>query len=82
MQLAEISILLREIVDRCPSLEGSTFTLLPQKAKPSFRGYHINIKGNFSKENIGSLRRIVEGHDLVMEIKTDFIIIYETRGYR
>jgi len=82
MQLAEISILLREIVDRCPSLEGSTFTLLPQKAKPTFRGYHINIKGNFSKENIGGLRKIVEGHDLVMDIKTDCIVIYETTGFR
>jgi hypothetical protein len=82
MQLAEVAILLREIVDRCPDLDGSTFTLLPQKAKPTFRGYHINIKGNFSKENISGLRKIVEGHDLVMDIRTDFIVIYETRGYR
>ncbi len=80
MQLAEVAILLREIVDRCPTLEGSTFTLLPQKAKPSFMGYHINIKGNFSNENIGCLRKIVEGHDLIMEIKSDYIIIYESRG--
>jgi hypothetical protein len=82
MQLAEVAILLREIVDRCPKLEGSTFTLLPQKTKPSFKGYHINIKDNFTKESIGCLRKIVEGHDLVMEIKTDYIVIYETRGYR
>ena len=82
MELAEVAILLREIVDICPSLQGSTFTLLPQKAKPSFKGYHINIKANFSKESIGCLRKIVEGHDLVMEIKTGAIIIYETRGYR
>ena len=82
MQLAEVAIVLREIVDRCPGLDGSTFTLLPQKAKPTFRGYHINIKGDFSKEDIGGLRKIVEGHDLVMDIKTDFLVIYETRGYR
>jgi hypothetical protein len=82
MQLAEVAILMREIVDRCPDLDGSTFTLLPQKAKPSFRGYSINIKGVFSRENIGGLRRIVEGHDLVMDIKTDSIMIYETRGFR
>lgn len=82
MDLAEIAILLREIADTCHNLEGSTFTLLPQKAKPSFRGYHINIKAPFSKESIGCLRKIAEGHDLVMEIKTDFIIIYETRGFR
>ncbi len=81
MKLAEIAILLREIVDRCPSLEGSTFTLVPQKAMyPLFKGYHINIKANISKENIGCLRRIVEGHDLVMQIKTDSVIVYETRG--
>jgi hypothetical protein len=78
MQLAEVAILLREIVDQCPSLEGATFTLLPQKVKPSFKGYHINIKTASSKEIVGGLRRIVEGHDLVMEIKTDYIIIYET----
>ncbi len=82
MQLAEVAILLREIVDKCPGLEECTFTLLPQKVKPAFRGYHINIKGNFSKQDISGLRKIVEGHDLVMDIRTDFIIIYETRGYR
>lgn len=82
MLLAEVAILMREIADRCPTLEGSTFTLLPQKAKPAYRGYSVSIKGSFSKENIGGLRRIVEGHDLVMDIKTDSIIIYETRGFR
>lgn len=82
MLLAEVAILMREISDRCPSLEGSTFTLLPQKAKPAYRGYSISIKGNLSRENIGGLRRIVEGHDLVMDIKTDSIMIYETRGFR
>jgi hypothetical protein len=82
MELAEIAVLLREIADTCPGLEGSTFALLPQKVKPTFRGYHINIKAQFSKESVGGLRRIAEGHDLVMEIKTDFIIIYETRGFR
>ena len=81
MKLAEIAILLREIVDRCPSLEGSTFTLIPQKAMyPLFNGYHINIKANISKESTGCLRKIVEGHDLVMQIKTDSVIVYETRG--
>lgn len=82
MQLAEVAILLREITDRCPSLEGSTFTLLPQKAKPAFSGYSIHIKGIFSRENISGLRKIVEGHDLVMDIKVDSILIYETRGFR
>jgi hypothetical protein len=82
MQLAEVAILMREIADKCPGLEGSTFTLLPQKAKPAFMGYSLNIKGNFAKEDIGGLRKIVEGHDLVMGIKADCIIIYETRGFR
>jgi hypothetical protein len=81
MKLAEIAILLREIVDRCPDLEGSTFTLIPQKAMyPLFNGYHINIKTNISKESIGCLRKIVEGHDLMMQIKTDSVIVYETRS--
>ncbi len=81
MKLAEIAILLREIVDRCPSLEGSTFTVIPQKAMyPLFNGYHINIKGDISKESIGCLRKIVEGHDLVMQIKTDSVVVYETRS--
>ena len=82
MLLAEVAILMREIADRCPSLEGSTFTLLPQKAKPSFRGYSLTIKGIISRENVGGLRKIVEGHDLVMDIKTGCITIYETRGFR
>jgi len=81
MKLAEIAILLREIVDRCPSLEGSTFTLIPQKATyPLYNGYHINIKTNITKESVGGLRKIVEGHDLVMQIKIDSIVIYETRS--
>ena len=81
MKFAEIAILLREIVDTCPSLDGSTVTLIPQKAMfPLFKGYHINIKGNLSKESIGGLRKIVEGHDLVMQIKTDSVVIYETRS--
>ncbi|MGA2681109.1 MAG: hypothetical protein ABSF44_04830 [Candidatus Bathyarchaeia archaeon] len=81
MKLAEIAILLREIVDRCPNLEGSTFTLIPQRAMyPLFNGYHINIKTNITKENVGCLRKIVEGHDLVMQIKPDSVIVYETRG--
>jgi hypothetical protein len=81
MKLAEIAVLLREIVDRCPNLEGSTFTLMPQKAMyPLFNGYHINIKTNISKESIGCLRKIVEGHDLVMQIKADSVIVYETRS--
>ncbi len=82
MLLAEIAILMREIVDRCPGLDGATFTFLPQKAKPSFRGYSINIKGVFSREDISGLRKIVEGHDLVMDIKADHVLIYETRGFR
>jgi hypothetical protein len=81
MKFAEIAILLREIVDRCPSLDGSTITLIPQKAMyPLFLGYHINIKANFTKESMSGLRKIVEGHDLVMKIKTDSIVIYETRS--
>jgi len=81
MKLAEIAILLREIVDRCPGLEGSTFTLIPQKAMyPLFNGYHISIKSNISMESLGCLRKIVEGHDLVMQIKTDSVIVYESRA--
>jgi hypothetical protein len=80
MKFAEIAVLLREIVDRCPDLNGSTITLIPQKAMyPLFEGYHINIKANLTKESMGCLRKIVEGHDLVMKIKTDSIVVYETR---
>jgi len=80
MKLAEIAILLREIVDACPSLNGSTFSLIPQKAiYPLFEGYHIIIKANLTPVIIGCLRKIVEGHDLVMQIKTDSVIIFETR---
>jgi hypothetical protein len=81
MKFAEIAVLLREIVDRCPTLDGSTITLIPQKAMyPLFKGYHINIKANLTKESMGSLRKIVEGHDLVMQIKTDSVVVYETRS--
>ena len=81
MKFAEIAVLLREIVDICPSLDGSTITLIPQKAMyPLFKGYHINIKVNLTKESMGCLRKIVEGHDLVMQIKTDSVVIYETRS--
>jgi hypothetical protein len=81
MKLAEIAILLREIVDMCPELEGCTFTLIPQKATyPLYNGYHINIKANIPRESIGCLRKIVEGHDLVMQIKTDSVIVYESRS--
>jgi ribosomal protein L19 len=81
MKLAEIAVLLREIVDRCPTLDGSTITLIPQKAMyPLFKGYHISIKANLTKESIGCLRKIVEGHDLVMQIKTDSVVVYETRS--
>jgi hypothetical protein len=80
MKFAEIAILLREIVDRCPGLDGATITLIPQKAMyPHYQGYHINIKANLSKESMGGLRRIVEGHDLVMQIKSDCVIVYESR---
>jgi hypothetical protein len=81
MKFAEIAILLREIVDRCPGLDGSTITLIPQKAMfPLYNGYHINIKASLSKESLGNLRKIVEGHDLVMQIKSDAVIVYETRS--
>ena len=81
MKFAEIAVLLREIIDNCPSLDGSTITLIPQRAMyPLFQGYHINVKGNFTKESLGCLRKIVEGHDLVMQIKTDSVVIYETRS--
>jgi hypothetical protein len=80
MKFAEAAILLREIVDRCPSLDGSIITLIPQKAiYPKFQGYHINIKANFSKDSMGGLRRIVEGHDLMMQVKADAVIVYESR---
>ncbi|MCL2476110.1 hypothetical protein [Candidatus Bathycorpusculum sp.] len=80
MKFAEIAILLREIVDRCPGLDGNTITLIPQKAMyPAYQGYHINIKGNVSKECLGGLRKIVEGHDLAMQIKADCVVVYETR---
>jgi len=80
MKFAEIAILLREIVDRCPGLDGSTITLIPQKAMyPQFQGYHINIKANISQESMGCLRKIVEGHDLMMKTKADSLLIYESR---
>ena len=47
---------------------------------PSYKGYHINIKANIAKESMSALRKIVEGHDLVMQIKTDSIVVYETRS--
>jgi len=81
MKFAEIAVLLREIVDRCPGLDGSTITLIPQKAMyPLFEGYHINIKANLTLESMGCLRKIVEGHDLVMKIKADSVVVYESRS--
>ncbi len=81
MKFAEVAILLREIVDRCPSLDGATITLIPQKAMyPLYQGYHISIKANITKDSMSALRKIVEGHDLVMQIKVDSVIIYETRS--
>ena len=80
MKFAEIAVLLREIVDRCPGLDGSTITLIPQKAMyPLFEGYHINIKANLTQESMGCLRKIVEGHDLIMKIKADSLVVYESR---
>jgi hypothetical protein len=80
MKFAEVAVLLREIVDRCPSLDGATITLVPQKAMfPHYQGYHINIKGNLSKESMGGLRKIVEGHDLMMQSKSEAVIVYESR---
>jgi hypothetical protein len=65
MKFAEIAVLLREIVDRCHGLDGCTITLIPQKAMyPLYKRYHINIKANLTKESMGCLRKIVEGHDL------------------
>ena len=56
MKFAEIAVLLREIVDRCPGLDGSTITLIPQKAMyPLYKGYHIHIKANFTKESMRAL---------------------------
>ncbi|HUK84633.1 MAG TPA: hypothetical protein VLU95_02105 [Candidatus Acidoferrum sp.] len=81
MKFAEIAVLLREIVDRCPGLDGSTISLIPQKAMyPLYKGYHIHIKANFTKESMSGLRKIVEGHDLVMQIKSDSVVVYETRS--
>jgi len=80
MKFAEIAVLLREIVDRCPGLDGSTITLIPQKAMyPLFQGYHINIKANITQESMGCLRKIIEGHDLIMKTKADSLLIYESR---
>ena len=80
MKFAEIAILLREIVDRCPGLDGATITLIPQKAMyPLYNGYHINIKANLNQESMGCLRKIVEGHDLILKIKADSVVVYESR---
>jgi len=80
MKFGEIAVLLREIVDRCPGLDGSTITLIPQKAmNPLFQGYHISIKANINRESMGCLRKIVEGHDLLMKTKADSLLIYESR---
>ena len=62
-------------------LDGATIALIPQRAMyPLYQGYHINIKANLSKESMSCLRKIVEGHDLVMQIKSDSVIVYETRS--
>ena len=80
MKFAEIAVLMKEIVDRCPGLDGSTITLVPQKAVyPLYEGYHINIKANFNQESMGCLRKIVEGHDLILKIKADSVVVYESR---
>ncbi len=80
MKFAELAILLREIVDSCPGLDGSTISLIPQKAMYHlYTGYHIVIKDSISQDSMGCLRKIVEGHDLMMKIKIDSIVIYEPR---
>lgn len=80
MKFAEVAILLREVIDRCPGLDGSVITLIPQKAMyPLYAGYHLNIKASFNSEITGCLRKIVEGHDLSMKIKSDSILIFEVR---
>ena len=80
MKFAELATLLKEIVDSCPGLDGSTITMMPQKAMYHlYRGYHIIIKASISQDSMGCLRKIVEGHDLMMKIKTDSIVIYEPR---
>jgi len=51
MKFAEIAILLREIVDRCPGLDGATITLIPQKAMyPLYNGYHITSRQTFQRK--------------------------------
>jgi hypothetical protein len=80
MKFAEVAILLREISDRCPGLEGCTITLIPQKAMyPHYQGYHITLKAPSTAKIMGGLRKIVEGHDLMMQIKADAVIVYESR---
>ncbi|MDR1991974.1 MAG: hypothetical protein LBQ98_00480 [Nitrososphaerota archaeon] len=81
MKFIEVVILLKEIADSCPGLDGNIITLIPQKAMyPAYQGYHINIKGNVAKECIGGLRKIVESHDLAMQIKVDCVVVYEARS--
>ncbi len=59
---------------------GAQLHLVPQKAMyPLYEGYQINIKANLTQESMGCLRKIVEGHDLILKIKADSVVIYESR---
>ena len=70
--------LLKEILDNCPALNGSTITLMPPESSdvPS-KGYQIHIKPVPNEEVLCCLRGIAEKHNIALRQEKQLLSIYE-----
>jgi hypothetical protein len=79
-KIDEAILLVKEIIEKCPALDGSMIMLSPSNANyPLFEGYHIHVKSRFTNESLGCLRKTVDMHDLSTKMETDAVIIFEPK---
>jgi hypothetical protein len=79
MNRKEVAILFKELFDKCPSLEGKPFVLMPPDADGVLsRDYQIHIKGEIDESLLVCLRKIVMRHDkYAINVEKNLTVIYE-----
>ena len=82
MELTEAAQLLVELVEKCDSLTGSSFALMPPNpALTLLEGYklHVSIPSGVDRDTELRVKNIVYGHGLNLTVEREGFMVYKKR---
>ncbi len=82
MNLQEIIVLMKELGDKCPKLEGNDFLIAPSKIpKSHVEGYEIHITGKFDDETRKCINDIAIEQKLSVTMEQTSAMIYKKKPF-